>query len=51
MDEALFRLAVVQDKRGDIDESIRSLEKALNVNPENKLAKMFLKTQLNKIKK
>ncbi|MCX5840467.1 MAG: tetratricopeptide repeat protein, partial [Deltaproteobacteria bacterium] len=51
MDEALFRLAVVQDKRGDIDESIRSLEKALNVNPENQLAKMFLKTQLNKIKK
>jgi serine/threonine protein kinase len=51
MDEALFRLAVVQDKRGDIDESIRSLEKALNVNPENQLAKMFLKTQLNKIRK
>jgi serine/threonine protein kinase len=35
LDEALFRLAVVQDKRGDVDESIRSLEQALRYNPEN----------------
>jgi serine/threonine protein kinase/TolA-binding protein len=50
LDEALFRLAVVQDKRGDLDESIRSLEKALMYNPENQLAKMFLKAQQNRIK-
>jgi serine/threonine protein kinase len=41
-DEAYFNLAVVQNLQGNNVESIRNLEKALEVNPANKRAKKFL---------
>lgn len=43
LDEALFNLAMVQDKLGLRDESILNLEKAISVNPDNELAKKYLK--------
>jgi len=42
LDEAYFNLAVVQNLQGKNEESIRNLEKALEVNPANKRAKKFL---------
>ncbi len=42
LDEAYFNLAVVQNLQGKQKESIRNLEKALEVNPGNKKAKKFL---------
>jgi serine/threonine protein kinase len=42
LDEAYFNLAVVQNLQGKNVESIRNLEKALEVNPANKRAKKFL---------
>ena len=42
LDEALFNLAMVQENQGKRDESIKSLEKALQVNPDNKMAKKYL---------
>ena len=42
LDEAYFNLAVVQNLQGNNVESIRNLEKALEVNPSNKRAKKFL---------
>ena len=42
LDEAYFNLAVVQNLQGNNVESIRNLEKALEVNPANKRAKEFL---------
>ncbi|MEN8257385.1 MAG: protein kinase [Thermodesulfobacteriota bacterium] len=38
LDEALVNLAVTQHKQGKVVESIHSLQKALKVNPRNKLA-------------
>jgi tetratricopeptide (TPR) repeat protein len=46
IDEALYNLALVQDKGGKREQCIANLEKALSVNPENRLAKEFL----NKVK-
>lgn len=46
LDEALFNLAIVQEKRGKMKESIENLEKALKINPQNEVAKKLL----NKLK-
>ncbi len=42
LDEALFNLAMVQEKQGKRAESIRNLEKAIEVNPNNEMAKKYL---------
>jgi cytochrome c-type biogenesis protein CcmH/NrfG len=42
LDEALYNLAIVQDKQGKRQEAIGSLERALRVNPDNKPAERFL---------
>jgi tetratricopeptide (TPR) repeat protein len=39
LDEALFNLAVIQDKLGKKKESLANLEKTLAVNPNNEPAK------------
>jgi tetratricopeptide (TPR) repeat protein len=43
LDEALFNLAMVQKKQGKTKESMKNLEQALMVNPNNKLAKEFIR--------
>jgi type II secretory pathway predicted ATPase ExeA/thioredoxin-like negative regulator of GroEL len=42
MDQALFNLAVVQDKMGKREASLQSLRKALEVNPNNRKARELL---------
>jgi tetratricopeptide (TPR) repeat protein len=42
LDEALFNLAVVQGKLGKRDQSIKNLERAIQVNPKNEGAKQYL---------
>jgi len=42
LDEALFNLALVQEKQGKMKKSIENLERALQVNPENEMAQKFL---------
>ncbi len=42
MDEALYNLALVQEKQGKRTESRKNLEKALEVNPNNEMAKKYL---------
>jgi tetratricopeptide (TPR) repeat protein len=42
LDEALYNLAIVQEKQGKRAESIKNLEKALQVNPNNQMAKKYL---------
>jgi tetratricopeptide (TPR) repeat protein len=42
LDEALFNLAIVHEKLGKRDKSIKNLEQAIMVNPENELAKKYL---------
>jgi tetratricopeptide (TPR) repeat protein/tRNA A-37 threonylcarbamoyl transferase component Bud32 len=42
LDEALIRLARVQEKRGKLDKSIIALKQATMINPENKIAKKLL---------
>jgi tetratricopeptide (TPR) repeat protein len=42
LDEALFNLAMVNEKLGKRDKSIKNLEQAIMVNPENELAKKYL---------
>lgn len=42
LDEALFNLAVMQDKLGKKKESAANLEQALSVNPKNEPAKAYL---------
>lgn len=42
LDEALFNLAMVLERQGKRAESIENLERALKVNPNNKMAKKFL---------
>ena len=41
LDEALFNLAMVQEKQGKRDQSIKNLEQALKVNPNNKMARKY----------
>jgi serine/threonine protein kinase/TolA-binding protein len=43
VDEALSNLAVVQDLLGKQEESVANLERALELNPDNELAKRYLK--------
>jgi serine/threonine protein kinase/Flp pilus assembly protein TadD len=42
LDEALYNLALVQDKEGKREQCIANLQKALSVNPQNQLAKEYL---------
>jgi len=42
LDEALFNLAMVQEKLGKRAESIKNLEKALRINPSNQMVKRYL---------
>lgn len=42
LDEALFNLAMAQEKRGERQACIRNLRQALAVNPENQLARRYL---------
>jgi tetratricopeptide (TPR) repeat protein len=42
LDEALYNLAIVQDKQGKRQEAIGNLERAVRVNPANKPAERFL---------
>jgi serine/threonine protein kinase/thioredoxin-like negative regulator of GroEL len=42
LDEALFNLAIVQEKQGKRDRGIGNLERALTVNPNNEMAKKYL---------
>lgn len=44
LDDALYNLAIVQRKMGNIQDCIKNLEKAISVNPENKTAKKLLQT-------
>jgi len=46
-DEALFNLAVVNDKLGEHQQCIKNLERAVALNPGNKSAKKYLR-QLKK---
>jgi tetratricopeptide (TPR) repeat protein len=44
LDEALFNLAMVQMKLGKRDQSVKNLERAIQVNPKNEGAKQYLET-------
>ncbi len=44
LDEALYNLAIVQRKMGDIQGCVKNLEQAIIVNPENEQAKRLLQT-------
>jgi serine/threonine protein kinase len=44
LDEALYNLAIVQRKMGNIPDCIKNLEQAIIVNPENEQAKRLLQT-------
>lgn len=44
LDEALYNLAIIQRKMGNIQACIKNLEKAIAVNPENNNAKKLLGT-------
>jgi tetratricopeptide (TPR) repeat protein len=43
LDEALFNLALTQNKQGKKDECMANLERAVSINPENELAQNYLK--------
>jgi serine/threonine protein kinase/thioredoxin-like negative regulator of GroEL len=43
LDEALYNLALVQNKLGKDSESLANLEQAIHVNPNNELARNYLK--------
>lgn len=43
LDEALFNLAMVQEKQGKWDHAVKNLDRAVSVNPENKQADQYLK--------
>jgi serine/threonine protein kinase len=51
LDEALYNLAIVQRKMGNIQDCIKNLEQAIIVNPENKQAKRLLQTLKQKKRK
>jgi len=42
LDEALFNLALVQEKQGEKKQSKENLERALKVNPRNEIARKYL---------
>jgi tetratricopeptide (TPR) repeat protein len=43
LDEALFNLALVQEKQGKSKQSMESLERAVKINPQNEMAQKLLK--------
>lgn len=43
LDEALFNLALVQEKQGKKKQSMESLERAVKINPKNEMAQKLLK--------
>jgi len=43
LDEALFNLALVQQKQGKKKQSMESLERAVKINPQNEMARKLLK--------
>jgi serine/threonine protein kinase/Tfp pilus assembly protein PilF len=43
LDEALFNLAVIQNKLGKVQLSVKNLERAIAINPDNESARKFLK--------
>jgi len=43
LDEALFNLALVQEKQGKNKQSMQSLERAVKINPKNEMAQKLLK--------
>jgi len=43
LDEALFNLALVQEKQGKKKQSMESLERAVKINPQNEMAQKLLK--------
>jgi len=43
LDEALFNLALAQNKQGQKEQSLSNLKKALSVNPNNRAAQNYLK--------
>ena len=51
VDEALFNLAVIQDKQGKRAECISSLEQAYAINPKNEVVKKYLDTIKGSAKK
>ncbi len=42
IDEALFNLAMIQERLGKIDQSLINLQRAVKINPENEMAKTNL---------
>ena len=50
-DEALFNLAVIQEKQGKIEECISTLERARAINPNNDIVKKHLDRMKGKVKK
>ncbi len=44
LDEALYNLAIVQRKMGNLEECVKNLEKAIALNPENNNARKLLET-------
>jgi tetratricopeptide (TPR) repeat protein len=44
LDEALYNLAIVQEKQGKKQEAIESLERVLRINPNNNPAEKFLRS-------
>jgi tetratricopeptide (TPR) repeat protein len=50
-DEALFNLAVIQEKQGKIEECISTLERARAINPNNDVVKKHLDRMKGKVKK
>ena len=43
LDEALFNLALVQEKQGKNKQSMENLERAVKINPQNEIARKLLK--------
>jgi len=43
LDEALFNLALAHSKKGEKEQSIVNLKKALSANPDNRSAQKYLK--------
>jgi serine/threonine protein kinase len=51
LDEALFNLAMMEEKQGKLDDAVGHLKEAQTINPENKVIKEKLKKMLNEEKK
>jgi serine/threonine protein kinase len=51
LDEALFNLAMMEEKQGKLDDAVGHLKEAQTINPENKVIKEKLQKLLNEGKK